>query len=67
MYLTQEQRMRDEIERRGLTVRPWGKGFLIKGNGVEILVSTLTALGPGDLTPAPETRFSRNQPTEGKL
>lgn len=57
-----EQRIRAEIARLGLTVRPFGRGYLIRGRGVEMLVSNLAILNATDLTPA--KGFTRNKPTE---
>jgi hypothetical protein len=67
MNEAQEQRIRAEIERRGLAVTPFGQGFLIRGPGVEMLVSSLAIVSEFDMRPATPTKLrNRDQPTKGK-
>ena len=67
MYVSKNERVLAEIDRRGLTVRRYRGAFLIRGPGVELLVANLGVLGVEDLRPAAETKLTRNHQTKGTL
>ena len=64
--MTRDEKMRDEIARRGLEVTQRGNCLRVHGPGVDLLVDTLATLSDTDLRPESQAGMNRNNLTKGK-